>query len=326
MLLIKKYLVFDNHEIILQMKKKLSFAIMGVLLNGIGVFAQQNSQYTQYMYNTSVLNPAYVGTREALSITGLNRMQWIGLEGAPKTMTFAVSSPVSEKVGLGTSVVYNQVGPSNETLFSADISYNIRLNYEYWLFFGLKANAALLNVDYTKLQQYNPNDIVFQNNIKNDFSPNIGAGIYLMSKDTYVGISAPLLLNTKEFKPNKEILVQRSIHYYLMAGHVFDLSEDVKFKPALLIDFVKGNALNVNGSANFLFFDKLTLGAAYRWDAAVSGLAGFQITKKLFMGYTYDADTMNLGNYNSGSHELFLRFDLPVRIIKDCSCSPTRFY
>ncbi|MRX42059.1 type IX secretion system membrane protein PorP/SprF [Flavobacterium sp. LC2016-23] len=308
------------------MKKNIGITLVWLFLATLNVVGQQNSQYTQYMYNTAILNPAYVGTREALSITGLNRMQWIGLEGAPKSMTFAVSSPVSEKVGLGVSVIHNQVGPSNETLFSGDISYNIRLNYEYWLFFGLKANAALLNVDYTKLQEYNPNDPVFQNSISNDFSPNVGAGIYLMSKDTYVGISAPIVLDTKDFTPNKELLVQRRVHYYLMAGHVFNLSEDVKFKPALLTDFVKGSPLNLNVSANFLFFDKLTLGAAYRWDAAVSGLAGFQITKKLFAGYTYDADTMNLGNYNSGSHELFLRFDLPVRIIKDCSCSPTRFY
>jgi type IX secretion system PorP/SprF family membrane protein len=308
------------------MKKNISITLVWLFLATLNVVGQQNSQYTQYMYNTAILNPAYVGSREALSITGLNRIQWIGLEGAPKSMTFAVSSPVSEKVGLGVSVVHNQVGPSNETLLSADISYNIRLNYEYWLFFGLKANGALLNVDYTKLQQYNPNDPVFQNSISNDFSPNVGAGIYLMSKDTYVGISAPILLDTKDFASNKELLVQRRVHYYLMAGHVFNLSEDLKFKPALLTDFVKGSPLNLNLSANFLFFDKLTLGAAYRWDAAVSGLAGFQITKKLFVGYTYDADTMNLGNYNSGSHELFLRFDLPVRIIKDCSCSPTRFY
>lgn len=308
------------------MRKKAGFVIVWLLLNGIVAFAQQDAQYTQYMYNTAVLNPAYVGSREALSITGLSRMEWIGLDGAPKTTTFAISSPVSEKVGLGVSVIRNQTGPSNETLLSADISYNIRLNYEYWLFFGLKANAALLNVDYTKLKQYNPNDPVFQNSIVNDFSPNIGAGIYLMSKDTYVGISAPMVLDTKDFTPRKEILVQRKTHYYLMAGHLFNLSEDVKFKPALLTDFVKGSPLNLNVSANFLFFDKLTLGAAYRWDAAVSGLAGFQMTKKLFAGYTYDADTMNLGNYNSGSHELFLRFDLPVRIIKDCSCSPTRFF
>jgi type IX secretion system PorP/SprF family membrane protein len=310
----------------LNMKKKISFAILWLLLNGIGVFAQENSQYTQYMYNTSVLNPAYVGSREALSITGLSRMQWIGVEGAPKTMTFGVSSPLSERVGVGVSVIRNDVGPSNETLFSADFSYNVRLNYDYWLFFGLKANGALLNVDYTKLQLYNPGEAIFQNSISNNFSPNIGAGIYLMSRDSYIGISAPMLLDTKDFQPHKEILIQRRTHYYLMAGHVFEVSDAVKFKPAVLVDFVAGNPLNANVSANFMFFDKLTLGASYRWNAAISGLAGFQISKKLFAGYTYDADTMRLRNYNSGSHELFLRFDLPVRIIKDCSCSPTRFY
>lgn len=306
--------------------KKISFVAVCLLLNIIVVFGQQNSQYTQYMYNTAVLNPAYVGSREALSITALNRTQWVGLEGAPKTMTFTVGSPISEKVGVGVSVIHNQIGPSNETLVAADMSYNIRLNYDYWLFFGIKANAAFLNVDYMKLQQYNVNDPVFENNIVNDFSPNIGLGIYLMSKDSYVGISAPMVLDTKDFTSHKEILVQRRTHYYLMAGHIFSPFENVKFKPALLTDFVSGNPLNVNASANFLFFDKLTLGVSYRFSAAMSALAGFQISKNLFTGYTYDMDTTNLGNYNSGSHELFLRFDLPVRILKDCSCSPTRFY
>ncbi|GIQ59501.1 membrane protein [Flavobacterium collinsii] len=309
------------------MYRKYSALLVTMLfLIGLSTFAQQDSQYTQYMYNTAVINPAYVGSREAISIIGLDRVQWGEINGAPKTMTFSVSSPISEKVGLGASIVNNKIGPSNETLFAADISYNLRLNYEYWLFFGLKVSAAFLNVDYTKLNLYDSNDLVFQNNIENDISPNIGAGIYLMSKDTYVGISAPMLLDTRDFAANRNILVQRRIHYYGMAGHVFEMSDAVKFKPAVLVDFVKGNALQVNFSANFLIYDKLTLGTAYRWDAAVSALAGFQISKGLFAGYSYDIDTTSLGKFNSGSHEFFLRFDLPVRIIKDCSCSPIRFF
>lgn len=298
------------------MKKKLSVLLVGLLLSVLNVAAQQDSQYTQYMYNTAAINPAYTGSREVLSVVGLHRTQWIGMEGAPKTMTFAANGPVSDRIGLGATVINNEIGPSSETTVSADVSYNIRLNYDYKLYFGLKTSAFLLNVDYTKLNHYNPNDPRFQYNINNAFSPNIGAGVYLQSERTYVGVSVPAFLERTEYNTNKEAAVERRMHYYLMAGHVFDLSYDIKFKPAILTDFVAGAPLNVNLSANFLFYEKLTLGAAYRWDAAVSALAGFQITKGLFAGYAYDADTNRLGNYNSGSHEIFLRFELSKKINK----------
>lgn len=307
------------------MERKLHVLILGLLLSKFNANAQQGAQYTQYMYNTSVINPAYVGTREAISVTGLNRTQWVGIDGAPNTMNLSVSAPISEKIGLGASVIYDRVGPSNETLLGTDLSYNVRVNYEYWLFFGLKASAAILNIDYTKLSQYNPNDLVFQNNI-HDISPNIGAGIYLMSENSYVGISAPILIDTRDFDERKDIVARRRIHYYGMAGHVFEMSDNIKFKPTVLADYVSGNALQINLSANFLFYNKFTLGAAYRWNAAVSVLAGLQLTKGLFVGYTYDDDTTKLGKYNSGSHELFLRFDLPIRIMRDCSCSSARFF
>ncbi|WP_264524111.1 type IX secretion system membrane protein PorP/SprF [Flavobacterium sp. N502536] len=307
------------------MERKLHVLILGLLLSKFSANAQQGAQYTQYMYNTLAINPAYVGTREAISITGLNRTQWSGIDGAPRTMNLSVSGPISEKIGLGASVVYDQIGPSNETLIAADISYNARLNYDYWLFFGLKASAALLNIDYTKLNPYNTNDLVFQNNV-HDFSPNIGAGIFLMSENTYVGISTPILIDTSDFDERKDIVARRRIHYYGMAGHVFEMSDNVKFKPTVLLDYVNGNALQINLSANFLVYNKLTLGTAYRWNAAVSALIGVQLTKGLFVGYTYDADTTKLGKYNSGSHELFFRFDLPIRIMRDCSCSSARFF
>lgn len=300
----------------IQLKKGAGILAIGLLLSSFSANAQQDSQYTQYMYNTVVLNPAYAGSREVLSITGLYRTQWVGLEGAPKTMTFAVNSPVSDEVGLGVSVINNKIGPSTESSFSADMSYNVRLNYDYRLFFGLKASADVLNIDYTKLTQYDVNDPRYQYNNNNEFSPNIGAGLYLKSENTYVGISVPRLLEKKQYNADKQSEVERRMHYYLMAGHVFDLSYDVRFKPAILTDFVSGNPLQVNVSANFLFYEKLTLGVSYRWDAAVSALAGFQITPGLFAGYAYDADTTNLGNYNSGSHEIFLRFELSKKINK----------
>lgn len=311
--IIKKELQISLYS---KQKKKNLIIVIGLFMNGLSASAQQDSQYAQYMYNTTIINPAYSGSRDVLSIVGLNRTQWVGLEGAPKTLTFAAHGPVSDQIGLGLSVINHKIGPSDEASVSADISYNIRLNYDYRLFFGLKTSAYLLNVDYTKLKKYDPNDPRFQYNINNEFSPNIGAGLYLQSDKTYVGISVPAFLENKQYNENKQSTVERKMHYYFMAGHVFDLSYDLKFKPSILTDFAVGNPLQVNISANFLFYEKLTLGVAYRWDASVTALAGFQITNGIFAGYAYDTDTTNLGNYNSGSHEIFLRFELSKKINK----------
>lgn len=298
------------------MKNILNVAVVCFFFCGVGAFAQQNFQFTQYMYNTAVLNPAYTGSRDVLSVTGLHRSQWIGLEGAPKTLTFAVNGPVSDRVGLGISIVNNKMGPSDDTVISADLSYNIRLNYDYRLFFGLKGTSRIWSIDDSKLNKYDPNDPNFISGVQNEFSPNFGAGIYLQSENTYIGISVPSLLETKQYMSDRKTILNEKMAYYFMAGHVFDLSYNLRFKPAVLVDLVEGNPLQVNVSANFLIYEKLTLGAAYRWDAALSGLVGFQITPGLFAGYAYDADTTRLGNYNSGSHEVFLRFELSKKINK----------
>jgi len=273
--------------------------------------AQQDAQYTQYMYNPSIINPAYAGSRDAMSIFGLYRSQWVGLDGAPQTGTFSLHTPIeNSKLGLGFSLVNDRIGPSDETNLAADISYTIDVSYRYKLAFGVKASANLLNVDYTKLDIFDPSDPRFQENVENQFSPNVGAGVYLYSDNTYVGLSAPALLETKNYDGSSTYVAKEKIHYYLMAGHVFDLDYNLKFKPSALVKMTEGAPLQVDLSANFLFNEKFTAGVAYRWSAALSALVGFQINDGLFVGYAYDAETTKLANYNSGSHEVFLRFEL----------------
>lgn len=288
-----------------------NFAILlFITVTAVTMHAQQEAQFTQYMYNTVSVNPAYAGSRDVLSITGLYRTQWIGLEGAPKTGTFSLNSPLNDRLGLGFSVVNDRIGPSDENNLAVDFSYNIPLNDTYRLFFGMKASANLLNVDYTKLNIYNPNDPGFRENVDNKFSPNIGAGVYLQSEKGYVGLSVPYMLETSHYIHSVTSDIKERMHIYLIGGYVFDLSPSLKFKPAVLAKAVIGAPLQVDVSANFLINDKFTLGAAYRWDAAISAMAGFQISPGLLAGYAYDFDTTNLGNYNSGSHEIFLRFEI----------------
>ncbi len=275
------------------------------------VFAQQDSQFTQYMYNTTSVNPAYAGSRGVMSVFGNYRTQWVGLDGAPKTASLSVHTPLgTSKLGLGVSFLNDQIGAMDENTLAVDLSYSVDLNRNYKLSFGLKGSANLLNVDYTKLNIYNPNDIYFQENIDNQFTPNIGAGVYLHSDKAYLGFSVPNFLEMERYEEHSVSTMKQKMNYYLMGGYVFDLSSQLKFKPAFLAKAVLGAPVQVDVTANFLINEKLTLGAAYRWDAAVSALVGFQISDGLFIGYSYDADTTKLGNYNSGSHEVFMRFEL----------------
>ena len=296
------------------MKNKILILIL-IVVTGIS-YAQQDPQYTQYMYNTIVVNPAYAGSRETMSLFGLYRTQWVGLDGAPDTGNFSIHTPINgSNVGLGLSIINDKIGPSDENNIAVDFSYTIHTSERYKLSFGLKATANLLNIDFTKLNQYDKNDYVFDTNVDNLFSPNIGVGVYFHSENTYLGLSAPYLLETTHFDryaatgANSHVAKEK-IHYYFIAGHVFDLTADVKFKPSVLTKLVEGAPLQVDLSANFMINDKFVAGLAYRWSAAFSAMVGFQISDSWFIGYGYDLETTRLANYNSGSHELFLRYEL----------------
>lgn len=288
--------------------------IIGALLAlvSFSANAQQDPQYTQYMYNTININPAYAGSRGSLSIFGLHRTQWAGLDGAPQTNAFSINTPLSQsKLGLGVSFINDKLGVMSENTVSIDLSYTIDLNNQGSKFsFGLKGSANLLNVEYSRLLTYNPNDPNFQNDISGQFTPNIGAGIYWHNTKSYLGLSVPNFLETTRYDDNIQSTMRQTMSYYFMGGHIFDLNPTLKFKPAFLVKATNGAPLQADITANFLIQDKFTLGAAYRWDAAWSALAGFQITDGMFIGYSYDAETTKLANYSNGSHEVFLRFEL----------------
>ena len=297
------------------MKKTIVLILFFVLFSTIS-YAQQDAQYTQYMYNTININPAYAGSRDVLSLTGLYRTQWVGLKGAPRSMTFSGHSPLkNEKLGLGVSIVRDEIWIQDETYLDVDFSYTINTSANAKLAFGLKAGAHLLNIDFTKTNPEDTTDGNFNasNNIDNRFSPNVGFGLYYYTNKFYIGYSAPTLLRTKYYEEaanSVSYLAKDRINHYLIAGYVFNLSESLKFKPAVLFKAVQGAPLQADLSGNFLLNDKFTLGLAYRWDAALSGLLGFQISEGLMIGYAYDWETTELNNYNSGSHEIFMRFEV----------------
>ena len=292
------------------MKIKLIFFALMVVCN---VYAQQDAQFTQYMYNTINVNPAYAGSRGVTSAFVLHRTQWAGFDGAPVTNTASVHTPIGgSNFGAGLSIVNDRIGISDENNIAADISYTVKTSEDYKLSFGLKITANLLSVDFSRLTLRKPSDYVIgqQYNINSKFSPNIGAGVYYHSDKTYVGLSIPQFLETRHYNDNSIAVATEKMHFYIITGRVFDINNEVKFKPAALTKLVAGAPIQVDLSANFLFNEKLTLGVAYRWCAAMSAMVGFQISDSWHIGYGYDLETTRLANYNSGSHEIFLRYEL----------------
>jgi len=288
---------------------KTRILIFVLILTASASFAQQDAQFTQYMYNTINVNPAYAGSRGVMSIFGLHRTQWVGLDGAPVTNALSLNTPINNSnIGIGLSAINDRIGPTVENTLSVDVSYTVQTSETYKLSFGVKGTGNFFNLDASKLNPQDASDPSLVN--YNKFSPNVGAGVYLHSDKSYVGVSVPNFIQSNRYDSDNVAIFKERINYYFIAGHVFDLNPNIKFKPALLTKLVTGSPLQVDVSGNFMFYEKFVIGAAYRWDAAVSALAGFQITDGLYIGYGYDMETTKLRKYNSGSHEVFLRFEL----------------
>ncbi|RZJ70789.1 MAG: type IX secretion system membrane protein PorP/SprF [Flavobacterium sp.] len=290
------------------------YVLLLFMLSAISARAQQDPQYTQYMYNTLTVNPGYTGSAGMLEGTLQHRSQWVGIDGAPRTQAFTIHTPLAnERIGLGLSAVNDRLGPADEFHVDANFSYTIPIGYESNLAFGLKAGARILNIDWARGIYEQEGDPYLNNNINNKTTPTIGAGIYYYTEKWYAGVSVPNFIRGEYYDDIRESAVADRLHYYVMGGYVFDLSDDLKFKPAVLGKIVSGAPVTVDVSANFMLQEVVTLGASYRYDDSVSALVGFQLTAGIFAGYSYDYSTTALNKYNNGSHEIILRFRLVPR-------------
>ena len=284
-------------------------------LNG---YSQQDPQYTQYMYNMSVINPGYATSEIGIvNLGGLYRTQWVGLEGAPKTGTFFAHTPLSERIEAGISFTNDNIGDVvTENNIFADFAYVLKVSEKSNLSLGIKAGFTLFNANFNNfvLQQGTVGeDLAFNDNINKAF-PNIGAGAFFYTERFYAGLSAPNLLTTTHLENENGIKSTgtQDIHFFLTSGYVFDISDDVKLKPAFMVKGVKGAPFSMDLTANVLLYDKVEAGIAYRLDDSFSGLVNFRVTPQLRVGYAYDMTTSNLSNYSSGSHEIMVLFDFDL--------------
>ena len=277
-------------------------------------YAQQDPMYTQYMYNMNVVNPAYAGSRGTLSIGMLGRTQWTAVDGGPKTVTFDAHAPVGRKVGMGLSMIADEVRPAKEQNIYADFSYTITTSLEGRLAFGLKAGVTLLDVnllDVVLPQTQNSDDPLFDENINKAF-PNFGAGVYYYNEKFYVGLSVPNILKSEHIDDeNVNTVASEEAHFFLTSGYVFNLSSTLKFKPSVMFRGVTGAPLSIDINANFLMYERFEVGASYRVQDAVSLLFNFGVTRAFRVGYAYDYTISDFSNsMTGGSHELFLLYDI----------------
>jgi type IX secretion system PorP/SprF family membrane protein len=290
-------------------------ALFLVVLGGFthSISAQQEPLYTQYMFNTMAVNPAYTGTRNALNMNFLSRVQWVGIEGAPRTYTFSMHTPIDNyKMGIGFSMVSDNIGPVNNSYFNVNYAYRIKLTEKSTLSMGLK--GGIYNY-YAGLQDVflgnNTNDEAFSGNLEQKFQPNAGFGLYLFSQKYYAGFSVPKLIEDKmsDFETNGSVLNQLKRHYFLMGGYVFDAGADWKIKPAFIQKFVEGAPPSTDLTAQFIFKNTFWIGTTYRVGDAVAFLSGVQVNRQIFVGYSYDYTTSALSSFNQGSHEIVISYD-----------------
>ncbi|QAA82582.1 type IX secretion system membrane protein PorP/SprF [Aequorivita sp. H23M31] len=271
--------------------------------------AQQDPQYTQYMYNMNVINPAYAGSKESLSMTALYRDQWSGMKDNPTTITFSAHSPIGEKVGLGLSAIKDELGPVKETNVFVDFSYTLQMSTNIKLALGLKAGATFHDVGLADLDLQDPGDPFFSENIKNTY-PNIGAGAYLYGDRFYVGLSVPNMLKSVHLDENGVKYGSETNHYFATAGYVFQMSDNFKLKPSVMVKSAFDAPVSVDANLNALFYDRFELGASYRLDDSFSGLVGFQVTPNIRIGYAYDHVVSDIKTVGPASHEVILTFDV----------------
>ncbi len=291
-----------------KLKTKFILIIMMILLGKPG-YSQQDPMYTQYMFNTLSVNPAYAGSKDAVSVLGLFRTQWVGLEGAPTTQTLTIHTPWYKKnMGFGLSILNDKIGATNQTQFFVDYSYRIFLGDYSKLQFGLKAGVSLFSSTLSPLTNRDPGDpTVFD--YKGRFLPNVGVGIFYFGEKGYMGLSMPKLLKNYVKGVNDKEVGQVKRHLFFIGGYVFDVSNDVKFKPSFMVRMVSGAPVSVDLTGMFYFYEKLGLGLAMRREDSFSGLINYYFSPEFYLGYSYDFTRTELRHYNNGTHEIFIGYD-----------------
>ncbi len=301
------------------------------------VFAQQDPQYTQYMYNQNVVNPAYVTNDLGIINFGvMHRRQWVSAVGTPKTYNFFIHAPISTTIETGISIITDDIGDGvlKENNIYADFAYILKIAEGHRLSFGLKAGFTSFNTNFNNFRfpdedittGFIPTDLAFES--QNKLFPNIGTGLFYFTNDYYLGIAIPNLLKSKHFEEKNGLntIGGEEIHLFINGGYVFKLSNIVKLKPSFMMKGVKGSPIVLDTAVNVLFNDRIEGGISYRLNDAISAMFNIRVFNSLRVGYAFDYTTTNLGNFNSGTHEIMMLFDFDTLGLKKGYDKSPRFF
>lgn len=286
-----------------------------LLLFSMSAFSQQDPLFTQYMFNKLVVNPAYADSREILTIDILDREQWIGIEGAPRTMTISAHiATLNRRVGLGIYGYRDQLGPTVSQGLMGTYSYRIFLERSSFAF-GLQGGFKYFNFDWDMIRVKYPDDYYFYPQETKKFVPDFNLGFYYQSRRFFAGLSSKQLLENEYGVTTSDVgktsFSRLLRHFYLMTGAAFPLDDKIVFRPSLLAKYVKNAPLQVDLNASLLFNDFFWIGASFRTQKALAFMTEFRITPRIRLGYSLDIYLNELQPYNYGSHEIRLGFDLP---------------
>ena len=283
---------------------------------------QQDPMLTQYMFNGLYINPAYSGSHEYWSSSLTYRSQWVGAGSdfkAPETQVVAVDGPIAGKnMGLGAIFVHDEIGVTTMNSFLANYAYQLQLNSNSKLSFGLSAGVSQFTASLRDVEIWDEQDVVYANNT-NILLPKFGFGMYYYSKKHYVGVSIPTLLAYQDDKDFSMDLSEASFlrrHYLLTAGVVLDVAENVKFKPSVLFKYVKNAPLEADLNFSAIFKETFWIGTSYRTGDAVAIIFEYQTNSYFRIGYSYDITLSDIRGYSNGSHEIMIGVDFGKDLVK----------
>ena len=302
------------------MKKVLQLAI--ILLFSMRVNAQQDLQFSQYMFDHVIVNPGYAGSLEYTQSTLIHRSQWVGWKGAPETNSLTLHGPIDQKnIGVGFNLSNDRIGVTNRTDLNLIFAYHLKLNEKLKLGLGMQGGASYYAYKNSDLVYWDQTDKVYSDGNQTNLLPNFGTGAFLYSDKYYIGISCPHVLDYNtgdEFSINNKNknMPRETKHYFAEAGYVFNLNSEIAIKPSVLMKYVNNSPAEADINANVFFRQTFGLGVSYRTNDAVVALAELQLSKRIRIGYSYDFTTTEISNYSSGSHEIMIGYDMGIRLLK----------
>ncbi len=275
--------------------------------------AQQDPNYTFYRYNMNIYNPAFVGSSEAAEFALGIRSQWAGIEGAPESQSAIFGMPVGKNVGLGASILNDRTFIEQQTWVAIDVSYNVQLDEEHTLYFGIKGSANSYDANTQGLITYGVGQDGALMDYESRFTPNVGAGVYLKHDGYFASLSAPKLLTPdrlQERDGNAFLGVDR-MHAYLSGGYTFLLGKTLDLKTMGMFRYVDASPISVEVTGILDFGERFEFGASYRHDESISGLFLFNISNGFNLGYAYETSIQNpIDGLDNNTHELFMRLKM----------------